>query len=210
MATAQSKGIPILINGTPQEYGFSGPRPGVTFDAIDYRAQGRGVGDQLGTCITSKLGGNAKVFFATETDDQAGKKEKEGAALAALKAAAPTATVVSTITAKDRSQSQKGISAALQGHPDTTALMSMNDEGLLGGLSAFATAGKQLGCAVDSGGNDKVVALATSGEVYATVALKFEADTKQSFDTLVKMQTNPKANGLVLTVPQQIVSGAAR
>jgi hypothetical protein len=30
----------------------------------------------------------------------------------------------------------------------------------------------------------------------------------QSFDTLVKMQADPKANGQVLTVPQKVVTGS--
>ncbi len=35
------------------------------------------------------------------------------------------------------------------------------------------------------------------------MALQFNADMAQSFDTLVKMQADPKANGLVLTVPAE-------
>ena len=40
----------------------------------------------------------------------------------------------------------------------------------------------------------------------SSVALQFQADMTQSFDTLVKMQSDPKANGLVLTVPQKVVT----
>ena len=42
LKTAQSKGIPILVNGKPDEYGFDGPQPGITFDYIDYAAGGTG------------------------------------------------------------------------------------------------------------------------------------------------------------------------
>jgi hypothetical protein len=42
--------------------------------------------------------------------------------------------------------------------------------------------------------------------MYASVALQFQADMTQSFDTLVKMQSDPKANGLVLVVPQKVIT----
>jgi hypothetical protein len=45
-----------------------------------------------------------------------------------------------------------------------------------------------------------------AGTIFASVALQFEADMKQSFDSLVTMQKDPKAAGQVLTVPQKIVT----
>jgi ABC-type sugar transport system substrate-binding protein len=206
LESAKAKGIPLLVNGTPEEYGLSGAQPGITFDAIDYTAEGTAVGEQLGKCVTEKLGGNAKVLFATSAEGTAGKKETEEATLAALKTAAPGATVTTTVIAKDRTQSQTDIGNALQGNPDVKALMALNDEGLLGGLGAFDAAGKDLPCAVDFGGNDEVLGLVKKGDVYASVALQFEADMKQSFDTLVKMQADPTAPGLLLTVPQKIIT----
>lgn len=203
---AQSKGIPILVNGRPDEYGFSGPQPGITFDYIDYAAGGKALGEQLGKCINEKLGGTAKVFTAPSTEGTAGKKEFDDATVAALKATAPGATIVQTIIAKDRNQSQTDIGAALQGKPDVAAVMSANDEGSLGALGAFAAAGKKLPCVVDFGGNDEVLKDVQSGKIYASVALQFQADMTQSFDTLVQMQSNPKANGQVLVVPQKIVT----
>ena len=209
LKTAQSKGIPILVNGRPDEYGFSGPQPGITFDYIDYVAGGKALGEQLGKCVTEKLGGTGKVLYAASAEGSAGKKEFDTAALDALKAAAPGATVVQTVIAKDRTQSQTDIGAALQGKPDLAAVMAANDEGALGALGAFAAAKKNLTCVTDFGGNDEVLAAVKDSRIYASVALQFQADMAQSFDTLVKMQGDPKANGEVLIVPQKVVTAGS-
>ena len=84
--------------------------------------------------------------------------------------------------------------------------MAANDEGSLAALGAFAAAGKTLTCVTDFGGNDEVLGDVKSGKIYASVALQFQADMTQSFDTLVKMQADPKANGDVLIVPQKVVT----
>jgi ABC-type sugar transport system substrate-binding protein len=206
LKAAQAKGIPILVNGKPSEYGFSGPQPGITFDYIDYTAGGTALGQQLGKCITEKLGGNGQVLFAVSSAGQAGKDEFETAAKKALLAAAPNAKIVSTIEAKDRAQSQTDIGSALQGNPGLNAVMASNDEGSLGALGAYDAAGKSVTCVTDFGGNDEVLADVKSGKMYASVALQFQADMTQSFDTLVKMQSDPKANGLVLVVPQKVIT----
>jgi ABC-type sugar transport system substrate-binding protein len=203
---AQAKGIPILVNGKPAEYGYTGAQPGVTFDYIDYAAGGTALGNQLGQCIAKKLSGKADVLFAVSTPGQAGKAEFEKAALAALKAAAPNANVVQSLPISDRAAGQTAIGNALQGHPHLTAVMASTDEGALGALGAFSAAGKTLTCDTDFGGNDEILGDVKSGKIYASVALQFNADMAQSFDTLVKMQANPKANGLNLIVPQKIVT----
>jgi ribose transport system substrate-binding protein len=205
--TAQSRGIPILVNGRPDEYGFAGPQPGITFDYIDYTAGGKALGEQVGKCINEKLGGKATVLYAASTEGSAGKQDFDTAAAAALTATAPGASIVQTVIAKDRAQSQTDIGNALQGKPNLGAVMAANDEGALGALGAFAAAGKTLTCVTDFGGNDEVLKNVTSGKIYASVALQFQADMTQSFDTLVTMQSDPKANGEVLTVPQKVVTG---
>ena len=208
LKSAQSKGIPILVNGKPEEYGFSGPQPGITFDYIDYAAGGTALGDQLGKCLVAKTGGKGQVLFAVSSPGQAGKDEFEKAATDALKAAAPNATIVQTVVVADRAKGQIAIGNALQGHPDLNAVMSSTDEGALGALGAFSAAGKDLPCVTDFGGNDEVLALVKKGTIWASVALQFGADMTQSFDTLEKMQADPTAVGQVLTVPQKIVTAA--
>jgi ABC-type sugar transport system substrate-binding protein len=208
LKAAQAKGIPILVNGRPDEYGYSGPQPGITFDYIDYTAAGTALGEQMGKCINAKLGGNAAVLYGTGAAGSAGKNEIDAAAKAALLKTAPNAKIVSTIIVTDRAQSQTDIGNALQGNPNIAGVMATNDEGTLGALGAYDAAGKALPCAIDFGGNDEVLGDVKSGKIYASVALQFQADMTQSFDTLVKMQSNPKANGDVLVVPAKVVTAA--
>ena len=73
LTTAQGKGVPMLVNGKPEEWGFTGPQAGVSFDYIDYALAGTNMGDQLGKCITAKLGGNAQVLFGEAAVGSAGK-----------------------------------------------------------------------------------------------------------------------------------------
>jgi ABC-type sugar transport system substrate-binding protein len=205
---AQSKGVPILVNGKPEEYGFTGPQAGITFDYIDQTAAGTALGEQTAACVTSKLGGNAKVLHLQSATGSAGKAEFDGSAQKALKAGAPNSSVVQTLIAVDRAKSQTDVGAALQGHPDINTVMAANDEAALGAMGAFAAAGKKLPCLIDFGGNPEVLKDVKAGSIFSSVALQFQDDMKQSFDTLVKMQGDPKAVGQVLTVPQKVITAA--
>ena len=90
---------------------------------------------------------------------------------------------------------QTDIGNALQGNPDVNAVLGNNDEGALGAIGAFKAAGKELPCLTEAGGNDEVLAAVKDGEIYASVALQFEADMAQSFDTLVAMIDDPTKRG---------------
>jgi len=207
--SAQAKGVPILVNGKPSEWGFTDAQAGVTFDYIDYTLAGTNMGTLLGKCINEKLGGKADVLFGQAPTGTAGKAEYDKAALDALTKTAPNAKVVQTIQTPDRAKAQTDIGAALQGHPTVKAFMSSGDEGPLAALGAYAAAGKSLTCDVaGTAGNDETLKQVKAGKVYAVNALQFPADMAQSFDTLVKMQADPTAKGLVLTVPQKIVTAA--
>ncbi|MFD0525227.1 substrate-binding domain-containing protein [Paractinoplanes durhamensis] len=153
--------------------------------------------------MTEKSGGTGKALYVASQEGTAGKAEFDKAAADAFKAAAPGATLVQTIVAVDRAKAQTDIGNALQGNPDLSAVFSANDEGALGALGAFNAAGKKLNCVTDFGGNDEVLKDVKDGKIYASVALQFSDDTAQSFNTLVKMQADPKANGEVLVVPQK-------
>ena len=159
LKTAQAKGVPVLINGVPEDYGMSGAQPGISFDTIDYAAGGTAIGEQLGKCINEKLGGNAEVIYGESAAGTAGKKENDDAFLAALTATAPGATVVQKWTISDRQASQTDVGNILQGKPDVKAVAAANDEGALGALGAFKAAGKELPCLVEFGGNEEVLAL---------------------------------------------------
>jgi ribose transport system substrate-binding protein len=207
--TAQEKGVPMLLNGVPEAYGLSGMQAGLTFDTIDYAAQGKALGEELGNCINEKLDGKAQVIFEENPPGVAGKEDLEGAAKEALAATAPDAEIVTTVVVKDRAQAQTDIGSALQGNPDVAAVLGNNDEGALGALGAADAAGKKLACVTDFGGNDEVLKNVKDGKIYASVALQFEADMTQSFDTLVKMQADPKANGEILIVPQKTTTAGS-
>lgn len=206
LQTAQQKGIPVLTNGVPSDYGFGGPQPGITFDTIDYKQFGTNLGHQLGACINSKLGGNAQVLYASSTAGTAGKADIDSSAIAALAAAAPKAKIVSNLIESDRAKAQTDIGNALQGHPGINAVMSTTDEAALGALGAFAAAGKTLSCVTDQGGDNEVLADVKSGKIYASAHLNFQGDMVQSFNTLAAMQSNPKQAGQQLHVPQQIIT----
>jgi ABC-type sugar transport system substrate-binding protein len=207
--TAQEKKVALLLNGVPEDYGLSGMQPGVTFDKIDYAAQGKAMGESLGKCVTEKLGGNAKVILMVSQAGTAGKEELEKAQKEALAATAPGAQIVTEVTTTDRAKAQTDISSALQGNPDVKAVLAVNDEAALGSLGAFAAAGKELTCVTEAGGNDEVLKAVKDGRIYASVALQFEADMVQSFDTLTAMMADPTKPGQQLTVPQKVITAGS-
>jgi ABC-type sugar transport system substrate-binding protein len=206
---AQAKKVPLILNGTPADYGLAGLEPLVSFSTIDYAAQGTALGTELGNCVNEKLGGNAKVIFEESSPGTAGKEALESSAKAALTATAPNAKIVTSVVVTDRAKAQTDVGSALQGNPEVKAVLGNNDEGSLGALGAFAAAGKQLTCVTEAGGNDEVLAAVKSGKIYASVALQFQADMAQSFDTLLKMIADPATPGVQLTVPQKIIKAGS-
>src|SRR4051794_2857161 len=42
--TALDKKVPLILNGTPADYGLDGLKPGISFSTIDYEAQGTAMG----------------------------------------------------------------------------------------------------------------------------------------------------------------------
>ncbi|WP_433797620.1 sugar ABC transporter substrate-binding protein [Actinoplanes sp. CA-252034] len=207
--TAQEKKVPLVLNGVPEDYGLSGLQPGLTFAKIDYTAQGRAIGESLGKCVNEKLGGTAKVILTVSAAGTAGKEDVEKAQLEALKAAAPGAEIVTEVTVGERAKAQTDIGNALQGNPGVNAVIGNNDEGALGAVGAFAAAGKELPCITETGGNDEVLQAVKDGRIYASVALQFEADMVQSFDSLTAMMADPAAQGQQLATPQKVITAGS-
>ena len=203
--TALDKGVPMILNGTPEDYGQDGLVPGLSFSTIDYVAQGTAAGEELANCINERYDGKAEVLFAESAPGTAGKEELETAVKDALAAGAPDAEIVTTITVSDRTAAQTDVGNALQGNPDLNAVFGQNDEGALGTIGAFKAAGKDLPCITEAGGNEESLAATEAGEIYAVVALQFAADMAQSFDALTAMIDDPEATGVQLTVPQEVV-----
>ena len=206
---ARDKKVPMILNGTPEDYGLDGLVPGVSFSTIDYAAQGKASGEELGNCINERYGGKAEVLFAESAPGTAGKEELESAVKEALAATAPGAEIVSTISVTDRTKAQTDIGAALQGNPNITAVYGQNDEGALGAVGAFKAAGKDIPCITEGGGNEETLQAVKDGDIYAVVALQFQADMAQSFDALTKMIDDPTATGVQLTVPQEVVKAGS-
>jgi len=206
--TALEKGVPMILNGTPADYGLDGLVAGVSFSTIDYEAEGTAAGEELGNCINERHDGTGKVIFAESAAGTAGKAEFEGAVKAALAATAPNAEIVSTITVSDRTAAQTDVGNALQGNPDVNAVFGQNDEGALGAIGAFKAAGKETPCITEAGGNEESLAAVQSGDIYAVVALQFAADMAQSFDALTAMIDDPDKTGVQLVVPQEVVKAS--
>ncbi|MET0727548.1 MAG: sugar ABC transporter substrate-binding protein [Acidimicrobiales bacterium] len=202
---AQADKVPLILNGTPELYGLSGPQAGLAFSTIDYVAQGKAIGEELGNCINEKLDGKAQVLMEESAPGTAGKEEIETAAKEALAATAPDAEIVATIVANDRAQVQTDIGSALQGHPDVTVVLGNNDEGALGAIGAFKASGKDLTCLTEAGGNDEVLAAVKAGKIYASVALQFQDAMVQDVDHITTMLDDPTADGEQISVPQKVL-----
>jgi ribose transport system substrate-binding protein len=198
---AVSKKVAMLLNGTPQDYGFETPPPGVSFDNIDYDSFGGQIGTELANCINETLNGTARVAVMQSAEGSAGKEQTDGRMLAMLQAGAPTAEVVASSTVADRAGAQKTVGQILQAHPDLNAIMTTNDETTLGALGAFAAAGKPLPCLVGGGGFREVLAARAAGQIYAVVALDFQASAGQNFARLKEMMANPDIPGVQQYVP---------
>jgi len=205
VAKAQKDEVPLILNGTPELYGFDGPQPGLSFSTIDYVAQGKAIGEELGNCINEKLDGKAEVIMEENAPGTAGKEEIETAAKEALAATAPGAKIVTSVVVNDRAAAQTDVGNALQGNPDVKAVLGNNDEGALGAIGGFKAAGKKLVCLTEAGGNDEVLAAVKKGDIYASVALQFDADMAQSFDALLAMIDDPSKEGVQMTVPQKVI-----
>ncbi|KQW47249.1 hypothetical protein ASC77_12240 [Nocardioides sp. Root1257] len=209
ISVAQDKGVPMVVNGTPEAYGLDGMVPGITFSTIDYEAEGEAAGTELGNCINEKYDGKAKVLFEEAAPGTAGKEEYEGAVKKYLAATAPDAEIVQSIVVSDRQAAQTDVGNVLQGNPDINAVFGQNDEGALGTIGAFKAAGKDLPCLTETGGNDETLAAVKSGDIYAVVALQFQDDMSQNVATLTKMLEDPTAEGEQLTTPQKVVKAGS-
>ena len=206
---AQDKGVPMVVNGTPEAYGLDGMQPGITFSTIDYEAEGEAAGTELGNCINERFDGKGVVLFGGSTAGTAGKEEYESAVKKYLAQTAPDAEIVADITVTDRQAAQTDVGNALQGNPDINAVFAQNDEGALGTVGAFKAAGKDNPCITATGGNDEVLAAVESGDIYAVVALQFQDDMAQNVATLTKMLEDPTAEGEQLVTPQKVVKAGS-
>lgn len=207
VASAQAKGIPMLLVGEPGLYGFTGAQPGLAFDFADYQKQGEESGAVLGRCINDKLDGEAEVILGTPPAGSIYPPVFEESLRKALTDTAPDAEIVSTVVVTDRAKAQTDFGNALQGNPDAAAIYGQNDEGALGALGAAAAAGRDVPCMVTLGGSPETLAALDAGKLYAVVKVLFDKDLEQAVDALVTMDADPSAKGPLLTFPLQTVEG---
>lgn len=205
---AQAKGIVVVASGVPADYGMKDGEKGITFTNVDNVAYGKALGDQTAKCIVSKLGGKGQIIYQVSPSGAQSTADIDKAFKAALKAGAPDAKIVSTLTAKDRLGSQQQVLTALQANPGANAVVGADDESTLGGLDAFNQAGKDPSstCITGAGGNDEAVAAVKAGKIYADVAFDFQADLVQNYKTLKKMAADPTAAGTQLVTPIKVVT----
>jgi ABC-type sugar transport system substrate-binding protein len=177
---AQTKRVPLVLNGVPKDYGYAGPQRGLSFARIDYNKVGAAMGATLGQCINEKLGGKAEVLVFTSQAGTAGREEMDAATRKWLASTAPGATIVQTVEQSDRASAQADVAAALQAHPNIKAITTEN------------------------GGNDEVLAAVKAGKIYASAALQFEADMMQTFAELGRLLKTPTAVGRLMSVPVKV------
>jgi ABC-type sugar transport system substrate-binding protein len=207
--SAQDAGIAVLASGKPDDYGQAGPGAGLSFNIFDYTETGTKTGELLSECVNKRLGGNAEVVFAQDPPTSgAGSVESANAMKAALSKGSPNARIVSEVNHQnDRLKAQQAVSAALQANRNANALLGQNDEGSLGGMTAFKQAGKDVktACIVGFGGGQSAQDAVKAGDLYGVVAINFHNDLVQNVDLLAKMAGDPKATGQVTKPPVDVV-----
>jgi ABC-type sugar transport system substrate-binding protein len=201
---AQKKKVGLILNGVPEDYGFTGLQKGLTFANIAYSKYGTEVGKAMAECVTTKMSGKAEIIVLPSSEGSAGKEETDKAMLAEL-TKVPGIKVVATEIVKDRPEAQTKVGQVLQAVPTANAVMATNDEGSLGALGAFAAANKPAPCVVGGGGNDEVLAAQKEGKMFAVVALQFEADLMQNIGELGRLMGSPGSQGKQLEVPLKVI-----
>ncbi|MFT4212052.1 MAG: sugar ABC transporter substrate-binding protein [Microbacterium sp.] len=204
ITAAQTKGIPVLANGLPGDYGLDGVEPGVSFSTLSYEKYGESIGEQVAACVADRLGGSATALLVTAPAGSTGDADMIAGIKDTLAAESPDTVIVNEANGdNDRLTSQNVVASAIQANPDADVLITVNDEGTLGGISALQAAGKDPSqmCIVGGGGGDEALAAVSSGDVYAIAAVDFAGDLTQNVDLLVQMAADPTADGVQLTTP---------
>ncbi|WP_159499744.1 sugar ABC transporter substrate-binding protein [Microbacterium sp. 18062] len=201
---AQERGVVVLALGTPEDYGFAGVQPGITFSTIDYETYGADLATATAACIDERLDGEGRVIFLQDPPGQSGSQQINDAFSATLAEKASDAEIVSTLdNGLERLASQTTTLSAIQGNPGANVFVGQNDEASLGALGAVQQAGldPQSVCITGAGGNDEVLGEVESGNLFGVVALQFSQDIVNSVDQIEKMAADPTADGIQKYVP---------
>jgi len=201
---AQSKKIPLVVEGGPQDFGYDGPQPGVVFDAASFTDYGATIATEAAACV-NKAGGNAKVALLEAPSVAGGAKSVHDAVMSTFADKAPHAEIVADAHAADPQAAQTQMSQLLQAHPDITAVIAGSDETALGAVGAFAAAGKTPRCIVAGGGSPDVLKAQKDGKLTAVVAWGYSAAVNRAGPALKKLMSDPTATGPVFSTPITVV-----
>ncbi len=204
LVLAQEKGVAAVVNGKPEDYGFSGLQKGISFAVIDYAKLGTSLGAQMGKCLVTKKLATSSIILGINPAGTIGKIEMEAAFQAAFKKAAPKAKIVRAIALTgDQAKQQATIRTAIQASPKAVGIATWTDEGSLGSIAAYKTAGKKPAnlCLVGAGGGDQAKAAVKAKNLFADVALDFGADIVQNIVELKRLMAGTGVMGKQLVTP---------
>jgi ABC-type sugar transport system substrate-binding protein len=202
LAQAQAAHVVMVVDTLPQNMGYSGALPGISFDVTDYSAYGDAVGSLLVECVRTRLHGAAgQVVYLKDPLGQTGTAQTDQAIQRAITTAG--GAIRRTIAPKTQIEAQQGVSSALQAVPDANAVAATNDSNALGAAGAFTQAGKDPSkfCVVGGATGRESVAAIDAGRLYGGVSFDFAQDAKNDIALIKAMAARPTAVGKVMTVP---------
>lgn len=201
---AQAKQVPLVVEAGPSDLGYDGPQPGVVFDAASFADYGTKIAEEAASCVNSH-GGEAKVAFLETTGVAAGSKAVHDAITSTFAEDASGATIVAIAQAADLQSAQTKMTELLLANPDITAVIAGSDETALGALGALAAAGKTADCVIDGGGGPDALQALKDGKLTAIVAWDNTAGVQSAGASLVKLMSDPTAEGGVFPTPIKVL-----
>lgn len=201
---AQSKKIPIVVEGGPQDFGYDGPQPGVVFDAASFTEYGETIATEAAVCV-NEADSTAEVAFLEAPGVAGGAKSVHEAIMNTFPDKAPDAEIVATAQAADPQAAQTQMTQLLQAHPNITTVIAASDETALGAVGAFAAAGKTPECIVAGGGSPDVLEAQKDGQLTAVVAWGYGEAVNRAGPELIRLMSDPTATGQVFSTPITVV-----
>lgn len=205
-----SSNIVGSFSNAPEDYGFDSPPAGIAFTFTSWAGYGQQAGEQVGKCVTERLGGKAEVAILggpavpgpTVTDR-----------IDAMKTAITTTAPGATIVAEADGQSQKLVSAQkmaaiLQAHPNVNAVSGTSDDSVLGAVQALLQAGKDPTkmCIVGLDGIADGLKAVEDGTFYADVQIDLADFTQRTVAWLGQTTASPETPGTVTEMAVKVVN----
>lgn len=199
IAAAQAKKIPLVVEASPSDFGFDGPQKGIIFDSASFADYGKKIAEETADCVNSA--GATQVLLLEAPGVAGGQKTVHDSILSEFAAKAPGAKIVGRAQAQDTATAQTKVSQLLIAHPEATAVIAASDETALGAVQAFAGAGKKPACLIGGGGSPDAQAALKAGKLTSIVAWDFTAAVKTAGADLIKLLSDPTAEGIINDTP---------